>query len=57
MSESSRKTEKDVNRLRHEYNAAVANGLVMQAKRIERRLNALLRLPPVLTSAEEFDRG
>ena len=39
-------TENDVERLRHEYNAAVANGLVMRARQIERHLNALLRFPP-----------
>ena len=37
--------EKDVEHLRQEYNVAVANGLVMRAKRIARRLDAVQARP------------
>lgn len=36
----------EVEQLRKEYNAAVANGLLVRARRIERRMGALLRLTP-----------
>lgn len=47
MSEQS--PENDAKSLRRKYNAAVANGLMLKAKRIERRLGA--------TSMRDVNRG
>lgn len=35
----------EAERLRLEYNAAIANGLILRARQIERRLNAMTGMP------------
>lgn len=44
--ESEAMLAEEVEQLRKEYNAAVANGLLVRARRIERRMGTLLRLTP-----------
>lgn len=48
--ESEAMLAEEVEQLRQEYNAAVANGLLVRARRIERRMGALLRLTPGKTT-------
>lgn len=48
--------EKDVEVLRQQYNVAVANGLMLQAKRIERRLEAVKRASVTSPADHDHDK-